>query len=195
MPSVAASFANRDSISSSPSASAKYHVHPRARFLLDRTLIQTARIDRFVEQPGFCFVAPFERARAAFALEPFEHQGQHVNSERGRRVEERMFFDLRAILQQGRQLGIGALGQVFANNYNCRARLLLNSSARPRKSPRIAAHSSGAKEYRTTYPPPAARRRFSASFSTACPRSCCSSTCRRKKRRMRDQFRSRAGCG
>src|SRR6204780_5822876 len=93
------------------------YVHFRARRFFDRAgVVAAAAVDRVVEQLRFCVVALFDSGDAAFAGNPIHHQADHVDSEGRRRVIERLFLDVRAVLQEGRQIFIGALGKIFAHD-------------------------------------------------------------------------------
>ena len=53
---------------------------------------------------------------AAFGFDPFHDQADDVNREGGRRVVEGFFFDVRAVLEQGREIFVGALGKILADD-------------------------------------------------------------------------------
>ena len=94
----------------------EHHIHFGARILFYRAGIESARVDRIVEQVGFSFVSFFGCGYAAFGRHPLENQTHDVDRKGRRSVEERVFFDLGPILQERRQILIGALSQIAADD-------------------------------------------------------------------------------
>ena len=117
IPAASASFANFFSLASSPRGYAEDDVHLRARGFLDRAVVvAAAAVDGVVEQLGFGFVALFDAGDAAFGGDPIHHQADHVDREGGRRVVEGLFFDVRAVLEKRREIFVGALGEILADD-------------------------------------------------------------------------------
>src|SRR5713101_8210946 len=69
-----------------------------------------------VEKVGFGLIALLHSLNSAFGFDPFENQADDVNGECGRRVIERIFLDVRAVLKKGGEIFVGALGKILAND-------------------------------------------------------------------------------
>src|SRR5258708_20197526 len=90
-------------------------VHVRGRAILDGTMEKTAAcFDGVVEQPGFGLIAPLHSVNSAFGFDPFEHEAHDINRKGRRRVIERLLLDVRAVLQKGGKILVGALGKILA---------------------------------------------------------------------------------
>ena len=74
------------------------HVHPRARVLRDRVLVERRAVDRRVQLLRLGAIALADAAQPALPLEPLEHEPRHVPREGRRRVEHR------AVLRHGREI-------------------------------------------------------------------------------------------
>ncbi len=97
---------------------AKNHVHFGARRFFDRAGIKFPFVEQVVQKLGFGVVVLFHRGDAAGGFEPVEDQSNDVNREGGRGVVEGFFLDVGAVLQERWQVLVGALGEVFANDYD-----------------------------------------------------------------------------
>src|ERR1700722_1956151 len=95
---------------------AEEYVHLGARFAFDGAGVEAAVFDGVVEQLGFGVVALGDGGDAAFGFDPFEDQADDVDREGWRGVVEGFFFYVRAVLQEGREIFVGALGKVFADD-------------------------------------------------------------------------------
>ena len=100
---------------------AEDYVHFGTRFAFDGAGIKAALFDGVVKQFGFGVVALGDGGNAAFGLDPFEDQADDVDRERWRGVVQRLFFYVRAVLQERWEVFVGALGEVFADDNDGRA--------------------------------------------------------------------------
>jgi len=80
---------------------AEDYVHLGARFAFDGAGVEAAVFDGVVKQLGLGVVALGDGGDAAFGFDPFEDQADDVDREGWRSVVERLFFYLRAVLQEG----------------------------------------------------------------------------------------------
>src|ERR1700732_5043885 len=95
---------------------AKDYVHLGTRFAFDGAGVEAAIFDGVVEQLGFGVVALGDGGDAAFGFDPFEDQSDDVDLESWRSVVERLFLYVRAVLQEGREIFVGALGKVLTDD-------------------------------------------------------------------------------
>ncbi len=95
---------------------AEDYVHLGARFAFYGAGIEAAVFDGVVEELGFGVVALGDGGDAAFGFDPFEDQADDVDREGWRGVVERFFFYVRAVLQEGGEIFVGALGKVFTDD-------------------------------------------------------------------------------
>ena len=110
---------------------AEDYVHLGARFAFDGAGVEAAVFDGVVEQLGFGVVALGDGGDAAFGFDPFEDQADNVDREGWRSVVEGLFFYVRAVLQEGGEIFVGALGKVFADDDDsgaARAKIFLRAS-------------------------------------------------------------------
>src|SRR5271170_7807945 len=92
-------------------------VHQRARGFFDGAAVEVvAAFDGVIERFGFGFIALLNAGESAFGGDPFGDQAEDVDGERRRRVIERLFLDVRAVLQNGGQIFVGALGEILAHD-------------------------------------------------------------------------------
>jgi len=95
---------------------AEDYVHLGTRFAFDGAGVEAAIFDGVVEELGFGVVALGDGGDAAFGFDPFEDQTDDVDRESWRGVVERLFFYVRAVLQEGGEIFVGALGKVLADD-------------------------------------------------------------------------------
>ena len=95
---------------------AEDYVHLGAGFAFDGAGIEAAIFDGVVEQLGFGVIALGDGRDAAFGFDPFEDQADDVDREGWRGVVERLFFYVRAVLQERGEIFVGALGKVFTDD-------------------------------------------------------------------------------
>src|ERR1700736_6304768 len=95
---------------------AEDYVHLGTRFAFDGAGVEAAIFDGVVEELGFGVVALGDGGDAAFGFDPFEDQTDDVDRESWRGVVERLFFYVRAVLQEGGEIFVGAFGKVFADD-------------------------------------------------------------------------------
>src|SRR5579862_4777141 len=93
----------------------KDHVHLRTRIFLHRAVVKAvAGVYGVVEQLCFGVISLLDSGQAAVRLDPFHHQADDVDREGRRRVIKRLFLDVGAVLKNGWQIFVGALGQILA---------------------------------------------------------------------------------
>src|SRR3984957_10694490 len=95
---------------------AEDYVHLGARFAFNGAGIEAAVFDGVVEQFGFGVVALGDGGDAAFGFDPFEDQPDDVDREGWRGVVQGLFFYVGAVLEEGGEIFVRALGKVFADD-------------------------------------------------------------------------------
>ena len=76
-----------------------------------------ARINCVVKELGLRLIALLYSRQSTMRFDPFRHQSNDVDRERRRRVIQRFFLDVRAVLKNGWKIFVGAFGKVFADNH------------------------------------------------------------------------------
>src|SRR5258708_10181625 len=96
---------------------AENDIHLRARTLFDGTAVKAAAgFDGVVKKFGLGVVALLDGGESAQGFNPLENETDNVNRESGGGVIERLFLDVRAVLEERREIFVGALGEIFAED-------------------------------------------------------------------------------
>jgi hypothetical protein len=95
---------------------AEDYVHLGTRFAFDGAGVEAAIFDGVVEEFCFGVVALADGGDAAFRFDPFEDEADDVDRKGWRGVVQRLFFYVRAVLQDRGEIFVGALGKVFADD-------------------------------------------------------------------------------